>query len=119
MRKNNQCIIKLPFDIEISAEACVENGEWKSLDIIVTYPDGIKESICCADNDDEKGLLRVLAFSPGDEEEPVFNGIFFEDLNTKCPSFIPEKDSGYPLCDNEKCRLVKECCKSAHMIEQI
>ena len=117
MKKNEPCTVKLPFDIEISAEACIEEGERKSVDIIVTYPDGIRESICCADYDEKRGLLRVLTFDSA-EEAPVFVGTFLQDLNTKCPSFIPERYSAYPLCDNEKCHLAKKCCKSAHMNEK-
>jgi len=32
-----------------------------------------------------------------------------------CPDYIPEKDSLYPLCDNQNCPDTYKCNLSAHM----
>ena len=34
-----------------------------------------------------------------------------------CPNYIPEKNTGYPLCDNKDCHETLTCCLSAHMNE--
>ena len=63
----------LPGGIILRAENYGDDPTWKSIDIVITYPDGISEVVCCADYDQEKKLLRALAFKQGDNDEPVFS----------------------------------------------
>ncbi len=62
----------LPGGITLKAENYGDDPIWKSIDIVITYPDGTSETVCCADYEEEKKLLRVQAFKQGNIDEPVF-----------------------------------------------
>jgi len=73
-RKNlPRCEMTLPGGISLAAENYGDDPVWKSIDIVITYPDGTKEVVCCASYEEEKKLLNIRAFKQGDNEEPVFS----------------------------------------------
>lgn len=63
----------LPGGISLTAENYGDDPVWKSIDIVIHYPDGTSETVCCADYEEQKNLLRVLAFNQGNTDEPAFS----------------------------------------------
>lgn len=47
-----------------------DERNWRSLDIILLWPSGTEDVLCCFDYEDQKGL-RILVYDR-DREEPIF-----------------------------------------------
>jgi len=70
---SSNCEMVLPGGMTLTVKNYGDDSVWKSIDIVITYPDGTFETVCCADYDEKKHLLRALAFKQGDNDEPAFS----------------------------------------------